>query len=115
MFGKLKEMAGSAALDKAIANLEPVVTEQLAKVQALGAETLRDDARYSEHITQPAYLAVTAASHGITKLIPEFQDRFSRLMFRLRDDLVIIEDNAVRLVDDFKARLPQVLVDSLKA
>jgi hypothetical protein len=115
MFGKLKDMAGSAALDKALANLEPLLTEQLGRVQSFGADTLRDDARFREHIAQPAYLAVTAASHGIAKLIPEFEARFSQLMFRVRDDLVVVEENTVRLVDDFKARLPQVVAKSFKA
>jgi hypothetical protein len=115
MLGKLKEMAGSAAVDKALAHLEPIITDQLGKVQALGADTVQDDARFTQYIAEPAYLAVTAASNGITKLIPEFQPRFSRLMFRLRDDLFIVEGGAVRLVEDFKARLPTVLAECLKA
>ena len=115
MLGKLKEMAGSAAIDKALVHLEPVLTDQLGKVQALGAETIQDDARFTQYIAEPAYLAVTAASNGITKLIPEFKPRFSRLMFRLRDDLIVVEGSAVRLVEDFKARLPAVLAECLKA
>ena len=109
MLGKLKEMAGSAAVDKALVHLEPVLTDQLSKLQSV-----QDDARFTQYIAEPAYLAVTAASNGITKLIPEFKPRFSRLMFRLRDDLVVVEGNAVRLVEDFKARLPVVLVECLK-
>jgi hypothetical protein len=114
MLGKLKDLAGSAAIDKALVHLEPVLTDQLSKLQALGVEAVQDDARFTQYIAEPAYLAVTAASNGITKLIPEFKTRFSRLMFRLRDDLVIVEGSAVRLVEDFKLRLPTVLAECLK-
>src|SRR6476620_4417871 len=114
MLGKLKDLASSAGLDKALATIEPVLLEQLAKVQAAGADTIRDDVRYAQHIIEPAYLAVVAASNGVTKLIPQFKDRFGRLMVRLRDELVVVEGSAVRLVEDFKARLPGVLQDSLK-
>jgi hypothetical protein len=115
MFGKIKEMAGSATLDKAIAGLEPIISEQLAKLQALGAEVIQDDPRYSKFVIEPAYLAVLSASNGMTKLIPEFKDRFARLMVNVRDELVVIEGNAVRVVEDFKAKLPQVLANSLKS
>lgn len=115
MLGKLKEMASSATADKAIASLEPFVSEQLIKLQSIGAEIVRDNTRYAQHIIEPAYLTVTAASHGVTKLIPEFKERFSQLMLRVRDELLIVEDNAVRLVEDFKARLPSLLAESLKS
>lgn len=114
MLGKLKDMASAAGLEKTVSSIEPVVREHLSKVKALGAEIIRDDARYAAQVVQPAYLAVVAASSGVTKLIPQFEERFGRVMLALRDELVVIEEGAVRLVDDFQARLPKVLIDSLK-
>ena len=114
MFGKLKEMAGTATLDKTIASLEPLISEQLTKLQALGADVIQDDPRYSKFVVEPAYLAVVAASNGMTKLIPEFKERFSRLMLKVRDELVVVEGSAVRVVEDLKAKLPRVLSESLK-
>ena len=115
MLGKLKEMASAAALEKAVASFEPVVREHLSKVQALGAGIVRDDASYAANVVRPAYLAVVAAASGATKIIPQFEDRFSRVMLALRDELVLVDDNTVRLVEDFHTRLPAVLVNSLKA
>jgi len=115
MLGKLKEMASTAALEKAVASFEPVVREHLSKVQVLGAAIVRDDASYAANVVRPAYLAVVAASSGATKVIPQFEDRFGRVMLALRDELVLVEDNTVRLVEDFHVRLPSVLVNSLKA
>lgn len=115
MFGKLKEMAGAATLEKTIASLEPLISEQLTKLQALGADVIQDDPRYSKLVVEPAYLAVVAASNGITKLIPEFKERFAKLMVKVRDELVVVENSTVKVVEDFKAKLPQVLADSLKS
>ena len=114
MLEKLKEMASTAALEKAVASFEPVVREHLSRAQALGASVLRDDASYSANVVRPAFLAVIAAASGATKLIPHFEDRFGRVMLALRDELVLIEDNGVRLVDDFHKRLPSVLVENLR-
>jgi hypothetical protein len=115
MLGKLKDMAGSAALEKAIASLEPTFTEHVSKVQSLGADVIRDDVRYAQFVVEPTYLAILSASSGATKLIPEFKDRFSRLMLRVRDDLLVLEGTTVSLVEDFKAKLPKVLTESLKS
>jgi hypothetical protein len=114
MLTKLKDMASTAALEKAVASFEPVVREHLARAQTLGAGVLRDDASYAANVVRPAYLAVVAAASGATRLIPQFEDRFGRVMLALRDELVLIEDNSVRLVEDFHTRLPTVLVNSLK-
>ncbi len=115
MFGKLKDLAvGSGALEKAMVGLEPIVREQLAKVQTLGAEMVSNDLHYAKYVVEPAYLAVVSASNGATKLVPQFKDRFARMMVALRDELVVIEGAAVRLVEDYATRLPKVLADSIK-
>lgn len=114
MFGKLKDMASSAGLEKTVASIEPVVREHLSKAHALGATIVSDDASFAAQIVRPAYVAVVAASHGVTKLIPQFEQRFGQLMLNLRDELIVIEGGVVRLADDFQTRLPQVLINSLK-
>lgn len=115
MLTKLKEMASTAALEKAVASFEPVVRQHLSQVQALGAAVIRDDASYAANVVRPAYLAVVAASSGATKIIPQFEERFRSVMLALRDELVLVEGTSVRLVEDFQARLPSVLVNNLKA
>jgi hypothetical protein len=114
MFGKLKDMATAGAVEKAVAGVEPIVREHFSKVLALGATSVRDDANYAAQIVRPAYLAVVAAASGATKLVPQFEDRFNRVMHALRDELLIVDGDSVRLVDDYQARLPTLLVSSLK-
>lgn len=115
MLTKLKEMANTAALEKVIAGFEPVVRQHLSQVQSLGAAVISDDASYAANVVRPAYLAVVAASSGATKIIPQFEDRFQKVMLALRDELVLVEGTTVRLVEDFQAKLPAVLVNNLKA
>ncbi|MET0384852.1 MAG: hypothetical protein ABW321_02780 [Polyangiales bacterium] len=115
MFGKLKDLAGASALEKALTTAEPVVAEHLAKVQALGAEVVGDDGKFASQVISPAYLAIVAASQGAAKLVPQLEERFSRIMFSLRDELVVIEGTTARLVDDFRAQLPAALSKSIKA
>ena len=115
MLGKLKEMASAGAAEQAVSSFEPIVREHLAKVQALGAAIVRDDVSYAAKVVQPAYLAVLAATSGVTKLIPQFEARFGRVMLALRDELVLVEGDSVRLIEDFHTRLPSVLIESLKA
>jgi hypothetical protein len=115
MFGKLKDLrVGDGAIEKTIATVEPVIREQLVNLQTLGAEVIQNDVQYAKFVIEPSYLAVAAATHGATKLIPQFKDRFDRVMVALRDELVVVEGTAVRLVEDFQARLPKVLAENFK-
>ena len=64
----------------------------------------------------PALTAVALASSGITKLIPGFDKRFTAAMLHTRNELVTIcpGTSKVGLADDYRQRLPQVLLDGLK-
>jgi hypothetical protein len=52
---------------------------------------------------------------ALTKVSPQFEARFGRLMLALRDELMLIEGDTVRLVVDYEAHLASVLISSLKA
>ena len=113
MFGKLKDLASAGVMDKAVVALEPIVREHLGKVHSLGVATVRDDASYAAHVVKPAYLAVVAAVSGATKLIPQFEERFSGIMHALRDELLVFENDSVRLVEDYQPRLRALLSSKL--
>lgn len=114
MFGKLKDLASAGAVEKAVGAVEPIVREHLSKATSLGVASLRDDTSYGTHVVRPAYLALVAAVSGATKLIPQFEERFTKAMHALRDELLVFEGETVRLVEDYQTRLQTVLVASLK-
>lgn len=113
MFGKLKDLASAGVVEKAVVALEPIVHEHLGKIQALGIATVRDDTSYASHVVKPAYLAVAAAVSGATKLIPQFEERFSGIMHALRDELLVFDSDSVRLVEDYQLRLRALLTSKL--
>jgi hypothetical protein len=114
MLGKLKDLASAGVSEKVVGTVEPIIREHVAKAQALGIASVRDDATYLAHIVQPAYLSVLAAASGATKLIPQFEERFKKVMHALRDELLIFEEDKVRLVEDYQTRLQALLLNALK-
>jgi len=114
MFAKLKEATSGATVQKAVDAITPTLTEHLEKVRTLEPGVVRDDASYSELFVQPALLAIGASSGGVTSLIPRFNERFKEVMLRLRDELLLLDGERVELVEDFRERLPQVVLAGLK-
>ncbi|HET8706921.1 MAG TPA: hypothetical protein VFM46_11535 [Pseudomonadales bacterium] len=109
MFGKLKEVASAAATDKLVEKILPFVNEHFSSALSLGAPLLKKDDTYNTHVIEPAYLATTAAAGGLTSLVPQFKDRFTQLFFVLRDELLLISEQEVALVPDFKDKLPAAI------
>ncbi|KAB7628459.1 hypothetical protein [Alkalilimnicola sp. S0819] len=114
MFGKLKEAAGGAAVQKVVDAISPQLMEHTDKLTALKPESVRCDDTYTETFVQPALLAVSAASSGVTKLIPRFEERFSAALLHLRDELLDLGGERVALVEGFQERLPEVMLSGLK-
>ena len=114
MLGKLKGKMSDNVADKAIEKLMPMIQEKIGKIQTLSAADVSDDANFKSRVIAPSLIAVSAASSGATKLLPDFENRFSAAMFHLRNELVTIDGDTVALVDDYQKRLPTVLKEGLK-
>jgi hypothetical protein len=116
LFDKLKNVVGDATIKKATDELGPVVAQKLQTVLHLNASEVADDAQFRSRFVDPTLLALKAASSGVIALIPHFDDRFTRAMLHLRNELIIIdpEKDTVRLVPDVANRLPKVLLEGLK-
>ena len=115
MFGKLKEAASGGVAKKVVDAIAPQLNEHLEKVSELDPQKVNDDDFFTEKVSEPSLIAISAASSGVTKLIPGFDDKFKSAMIHIRNELVIAEEASIKLVDDFKERLPEVLLASLKA
>lgn len=113
MFGKLKEMAGSAATDKVVEKVLPFVNEHLSSCIKLGAPLLQQDESFTTKVIEPAYLATVASTGGMTSLIPQFKERFSHAFFVMRDELLHFSGEGVELVAGFSEKLPATLKQAL--
>ena len=120
MLGKLKnaaaKMAGDGALEKVVGKLCPQLSDQLQKVQELDGKAVACDETFTSKFVSPTLVALTAATSGTTKLIPNFDGRFTDAMLHTRDELVCVcaESGKVTLTDDFRQRLPQVLLEGFQ-
>ena len=110
MFGKLKDIAGSGALQKLIDKVGPEIKLKLQECLAtVDSGIISDDASYGQNVIGPVKLAVEASASGATKLVPHFDDKFDIAMLHLRDELIVTQGAGVALVEDFDQRLPDVL------
>lgn len=114
MFGKLKELAGNAAVKSVADQIMPLIAEQLEKFKSLSPESINDDVVFDSVITQPLWLLVSSSAGGVTSLYPPLKEKFSGMMRHVRHELVVVKDGKIELVDGFKARLPGVMLDGLK-
>jgi len=121
MFGKIKKAAADKLADhgvvaKVVENLSPHLSEQLHKVQELDGKAVACDDTFTSKFISPTLTALAVAAGGATKLIPNFDGRFTGAMLHTRDELVNVcaESGNVSLVGDFQQRLPQVLLEGFK-
>jgi hypothetical protein len=120
MLGKLKDMAGKAAgngiLDKAVKKICPQLQPQMDKLKDFNGNELRCDDTFTSKFVNPTLTILAAATSGVTKLIPGFEQRFTTAMLHTRDELCLIcpETNKVTLSSDLPQRLPQVLLEGFQ-
>lgn len=114
MFGKLKESAGGAAVQKVVDALSPKLMEQTDRLKDMEPDVVRDDESFTEKFSKPALVAVAAMSSGVTSLVPRFEERFSAAMLHIRDELLVLDGERVELVEGFKERLPDVMLTGFK-
>lgn len=116
MFDKLKNAAGDVAIKSAIDKYSQRIAERLPEITTQKAADVRDDARYHALIVAPALSKVVAASNGATRLIPDFDQRFSRAMLHVRDQLVVVDAAAdkVSLVRGYESRVSEVLLEGFR-
>jgi len=116
MFDKFKSAVADNAIRSAIEKYSPRIAEKLPEITALEPIDVRDDARFHTSTIAPALAKVVAASGGATKLIPDFEQRFSRAMLHLRNQLVVIDEpkGKVSLIPGYRDRVSQVLIEGFK-
>jgi hypothetical protein len=117
LFNKLKDgvskSVGEGAAKRAVEKASPVLQEELGKALKLGAKTIQDDEKYKKMVVKPALLSLAASSGGVTKLIPGFDEKFTKAMLQARDELLVFNGDEVTLADGFEKKLPGIIEDSL--
>ena len=117
LFNKLKDgvskSMGEGVAKRAVEKASLVLQEELGKALKLGAKTIQDDEKYKKMVVKPALLSLAASSGGVTKLIPGFDEKFTKAMLQARDELLVFNGDEVTLADGFEKKLPGIIEDSL--
>lgn len=110
MFGKLKELAGNSAAQKVIDMIAPGLKDKLlSTLEDASPSAIANDDNFDSKVIEPVKLSIVAASGGVTKMLPGFDAKFKIAMLHLRDELLVLDGEAVALVNDFDKKLPDVL------
>lgn len=107
MIKKMIEGKIQVAIEKKKALLE--------EVKSMRPSDIKNDDIYSRMITKPIWEGVKAQSGGlltlackipsIQKKVNDIQAKFTLAMFKVRDDLIIVESDKIRFVNDFQTKL----------
>ncbi len=116
MFNRLRNAVGESAIRAAIDSYAPRINDKLGQIATLKPADVTDDARYHKAVIAPALAVVLASSNGATKMIPNFEQRFTRALLHVRKQLVIVDEanDTVSLVPDYRARIGDVLVEGFR-
>lgn len=123
MIGKLtgclqaaKEKAGEGMMEKVVERLGSSLQEHLDRIHQLDGAAVKDDQIYKSKFVTPTLMALAVSSSGVTKMIPNFDGRFTGAMLHLRDELICVcnTSGAVTLAADRHQRLPSVLKEGFK-
>lgn len=123
MLGKLtgglqaaKDKAGEGMMEKVVEMLGPSIKEHLNRIHQLDGAAVKDDQTYKSKFVTPTLMALAVSSSGVTKMIPNFDGRFTGAMLHLRDELICVcnTSGAVKVAADCHQRLPSVLKEGFK-
>jgi hypothetical protein len=114
MLGSIKNKMGDSMMQKAIDKFSPEIEGQLKKITDMRVEDVRSDENFKLKFISPAIIAVSAASSGAIKLIPQFDIKFTNALLNVRNELVYFDVDKIHLVEGFEKRLPEVLMQGFK-
>jgi hypothetical protein len=119
MFDALKEKAAKGAQALLEQELQSRLREKVEMFQSLKPADVQDDAKYGSLIVQPLWLYVKLQSGGALAaaqkmLKVDIEERFRRGLFHVRNELIRVEDGAVKLVPDFRERLAPTIMEALR-
>ena len=119
MLGGLKEKAVNAALARLEDDVRERVTEKIALFSNLKPSDVNDDEKYAALVVAPLWSLIQLQSGGALAAAPKLVDfdlreRFQKGLFRVRDELIEVDGDDVRLDPQFRDKVGPTLVAALK-
>lgn len=119
MLNALKEKAAQAAHAALAQELRVKLKDKLDIFRTLKVSDIQDDAKYTAVIVQPLWIYAKMqcglAIAGLQKFSSvNAEERFRHGLFHVRDELVVVEGDSVKLVPDFEDRLAPTIMAAIK-
>ena len=115
MFGSLKEKAVAKALALFEEDMRVRVNDKIELFTHLKPADVRDDGVYTSLVVSPLWLYVKMQSGGALSALQKISNvdieaRFRKGLFLIRDELVHVEGDSVRLDPEFREKVGPTLI-----
>ncbi|AIT08598.1 hypothetical protein LO80_00485 [Candidatus Francisella endociliophora] len=122
MFGKLKEKAMGAAKEKVTVKVQeiagPGIQQHIDTFKNLKVSDVSDDSKYNTVLVTPVWASIKAQIGPVEGLAKkagiDLQDRLTKGLFNVRDELIVVEGESVKLHQDFNAKLVPTIMNAFK-
>ena len=118
MFGKLKEKAVNGAISKVEELAGPTIKEKVDTFKSLTPSDVQDDAKYTAVIVNPIWslvkLQIGPAESLAKKVGIDVQDKIEKGLFHVRDELISVQDDKVKLDPEFNSKIVPTLMEAFK-
>jgi hypothetical protein len=119
MFNALKDRVSKGSQALLEQELQQRLKEKLDVFRSLKPGDIQNDEMYSTIVVRPLWLYIKLQSGGALMAAQKvvevnIEERFSRGLFRVRNDLIRVENGTVSLVPDFNDRLVPTLMQAFR-
>lgn len=103
-----------AKANKVVELLHKHFIQTTEKITNLAPETVFDDGLYQSRVITPTYISLSASISGLTVILPNSKQNYTKAMYRLRDDYLYEQDNKVNLKEGSKEKLLSLVKSSFE-
>lgn len=118
MFNKLKEKAQAQAIEKIQSIVGPELMQQVENFKSLKPADVQDNDKFSAVAVKPLLTTLKASSGGAISLAEKagikIEDRLTKAMLHVRDELISVDGDKVKLDADFNNKVGPTLLEALK-
>lgn len=119
MFGAMKEKAAAKALALFEEEMRVRVNDKIELFSSLKPADVNNDGIYTTLVVSPLWLYVKMQSGGALSALQrishvDFEARFRKGLFQIRNELVHVEGDSVKLDPDFREKVGPTLIKAFQ-
>lgn len=103
-----------AKANKVVELLHKHFIQTTEKITNLAPEVVFDDNLYQSRVITPTFITLSASISGLTVILPNSKQNYSKAMYRLRDEYLYEQDNKVNVKEGSKEKLLALVKSSFE-